>query len=223
MIIFLTLFILTLVIVVHEFGHFIVAKYFKVKVLEFSIGMGTKIYSKGIFSIRLLPLGGYVKLDEKTLENISKIKQICIMIAGIIMNLILAYLCILMLNGFSPIRAFIGLITTIKAYLVAIIHITSLKDLSGPIGIHMAVVQTTSKLGMLKGTQLLVILISINLAIINLFPIPGLDGSRIYITLIKMLGVKISKKIEEKIYVVGFLILITLTIIIIFQDIIKLF
>lgn len=223
MIIFLTLFILTLVIVVHEFGHFIVAKYFKVKVLEFSIGMGTKIYSKGIFSIRLLPLGGYVKLDEKTLEDISKIKQICIMIAGIIMNLILAYLCILMLNGFSPIRAFIGLITTIKAYLVAIIHITSLKDFSGPIGIHMAVVQTTSKLGMLKGTQLLVILISINLAIINLFPIPGLDGSRIYITLIKMLGVKINKKIEEKIYIVGFLILITLTIIIIFQDIIKLF
>ncbi len=222
MIIFLTLFILTLVIVVHEFGHFIVAKYFKVKVLEFSIGMGTKIYSKGIFSIRLLPLGGYVKLDEKTLEDISKIKQICIMIAGIIMNLILAYLCILLLNGIKPVRAFIGLITTIKAYLIAIIHITSLKDLSGPIGIHMAVVQTTSKLGILKGTQLLVILISINLAIINLLPIPGLDGSRIYITLIKMIGVKISKKIEEKIYIVGFLILITLTILVMFQDVLKL-
>lgn len=222
MIIFLTLFILTLVIVVHEFGHFIVAKYFKVKVLEFSIGMGTKIYSKGIFSIRLLPLGGYVKLDEKTLEDISKIKQICIMITGIIMNLILAYLCILLLNGIKPVRAFIGLITTIKAYLIAIIHITSLKDLSGPIGIHMAVVQTTSKLGILKGTQLLVILISINLAIINLLPIPGLDGSRIYITLIKMIGVKISKKIEEKIYIIGFLILITLTILVMFQDVLKL-
>lgn len=194
MIIFLTLFILTLVIVVHEFGHFIVAKYFKVKVLEFSIGMGTKIYSKGIFSIRLLPLGGYVKLDEKTLEDISKIKQICIMIAGIIMNLILAYLCILLLNGIKTVRAFIGLITTIKAYLIAIIHITSLKDLSGPIGIHLAVVNTTKMLGIFKGASLLIVMISINLAIVNLLPIPGLDGSRIYITLIKMIGVKISKK-----------------------------
>lgn len=222
MIIFLTLFILTLVIVVHEFGHFIVAKYFKVKVLEFSIGMGTKIYSKGIFSIRLLPLGGYVKLDEKTLEDISKIKQICIMIAGIIMNLILAYLCILLLNGIKPVRAFIGLITTIKAYLIAIIHITSLKDLSGPIGIHLAVVNTTKMLGIFKGASLLIVMISINLAIVNLLPIPGLDGSRIYITLIKMFGVKISKKIEEKIYIVGFLILITLTILVMFQDVLKL-
>lgn len=222
MIIFLTLFILTLVIVVHEFGHFIVAKYFKVKVLEFSIGMGTKIYSKGIFSIRLLPLGGYVKLDEKTLEDISKIKQICIMIAGIIMNLILAYLCILLLNGIKPVRAFIGLITTIKAYLIAIIHITSLKDLSGPIGIHLAVVNTTKMLGIFKGASLLIVMISINLAIVNLLPIPGLDGSRIYITLIKMIGVKISKKIEEKIYIVGFLILITLTILVMFQDVLKL-
>ncbi len=222
MIIFLTLFILTLVIVVHEFGHFIVAKYFKVKVLEFSIGMGTKIYSKGIFSIRLLPLGGYVKLDEKTLEDISKIKQICIMIAGIIMNLILAYLCIFLLNGIKPVRAFIGLITTIKAYLIAIIHITSLKDLSGPIGIHLAVVNTTKMLGIFKGSSLLIVMISINLAIVNLLPIPGLDGSRIYITLIKMIGVKISKKIEEKIYIVGFLILITLTILVMFQDVLKL-
>lgn len=222
MIIFLTLFILTLVIVVHEFGHFVVAKYFKVKVLEFSIGMGTKIYSKGIFSIRLLPLGGYVKLDEKTLEDISKIKQICIMIAGIIMNLILAYLCILLLNGIKPVRAFIGLITTIKAYLIAIIHITSLKDLSGPIGIHLAVVNTTKMLGIFKGSSLLIVMISINLAIVNLLPIPGLDGSRIYITLIKMIGVKISKKIEEKIYIVGFLILITLTILVMFQDVLKL-
>lgn len=222
MLVVLTIFILTLVILVHEFGHFIVAKYFKVKVLEFSIGMGTKIYSKGIFSIRLLPLGGYVKLDEKTLEDISKIKQICIMIAGIIMNLILAYLCILLLNGIKPVRAFIGLITTIKAYLIAIIHITSLKDLSGPIGIHLAVVNTTKMLGIFKGASLLIVMISINLAIVNLLPIPGLDGSRIYITLIKMFGVKISKKIEEKIYIVGFLILITLTILVMFQDVLKL-
>ena len=59
------LFILMLmaIIVVHEFGHFIVAKMFNIYVPEFSIGMGKALYQrKGketTFSIRLLPVGGY--------------------------------------------------------------------------------------------------------------------------------------------------------------------
>lgn len=222
MLIILTLFILSLVILVHEFGHYITAKIFKVKVLEFSCGMGYRLFSKGIFSIRLLPVGGYVRLDEKSLESISKIKQILIMLAGIFMNLVLAYVVIFFLNGYKPVKAFVSLIVTIKTFLIAILHITSLKDLSGPIGIHLAVVNTTKMLGIMKGTALLIVMISINLAIINLFPIPGLDGSRIYMTLIKMFGIKINKKVEEKIYIVGFLILITLTILVMLQDILKL-
>lgn len=61
-------------IFVHELGHFLVAKLFKVKVLKFSIGFGTPLYSKTIgeteYIIAALPLGGYVKMygeheDEK--------------------------------------------------------------------------------------------------------------------------------------------------------------
>lgn len=222
MLIFLTIFIITLVVIVHELGHFLVAKYFKVKVLEFSCGMGNKIYSKGIFSIRMLPIGGYVKLDEKSLKKIPKISQILIMLAGIIMNFFLGYIAILLLNGFKPILALNSLILTTKNFIIAILHITSIKDLSGPIGIHTSVVKITKMLGIIKGTLIFIVMITINLAIINLLPIPGLDGSRIYLTLIKMLGVKIDKKIEEKIYIIGFLILVTLTIIVMFQDIIKL-
>lgn len=58
--------ILGLLIFVHELGHFLFAKWNKVGVLEFAIGFGHKIFSKKIgettYSLRLIPLGGYVKM-----------------------------------------------------------------------------------------------------------------------------------------------------------------
>ena len=54
----------SLIIIVHELGHFMLAKLNGIKVLEFSIGMGPKIYSyqgkETQYSIGLLPIGGYV-------------------------------------------------------------------------------------------------------------------------------------------------------------------
>lgn len=54
------------IVIVHELGHFTLAKLFKVDVLEFAIGYGPKIYhkkfKKTLFRINIFPLGGYVKL-----------------------------------------------------------------------------------------------------------------------------------------------------------------
>ena len=58
-----------LIILIHEFGHFAVAKLCKMKVNEFSIGMGPKLLKKQVgdtvYSLRLLPVGGFVSLDEE--------------------------------------------------------------------------------------------------------------------------------------------------------------
>ena len=55
----------SLLIIVHELGHFIMAKANGIKVEEFSIGMGPEIFSKKgketQYSLRLFPIGGYVK------------------------------------------------------------------------------------------------------------------------------------------------------------------
>jgi regulator of sigma E protease len=95
---------------VHELGHYLAAKSVKAKIYEFSLGFGPKIFSKkykGImYSIRAIPLGGYVKIagdgdpmgeeerkeleDPNSLKKKSKIAQAWVMLAGIIMNLILA-------------------------------------------------------------------------------------------------------------------------------------
>ena len=92
----------------HEFGHFWIARFFNVKILRFSIGIGRSIYIKRFgkdqteFSIGLLPLGGYVKMlddregevteEEKKREFNSKPiwQRFCIVLAGPIFNFIFA-------------------------------------------------------------------------------------------------------------------------------------
>lgn len=58
--------VLGILVIVHEFGHFLFAKMFKVGVLEYSIGFGEKIWQKKLgetwYSLRAIPLGGYVSM-----------------------------------------------------------------------------------------------------------------------------------------------------------------
>lgn len=93
---------LGVMIIVHELGHFIMAKLNNVKVEEFSIGMGPKIFTyKGKetnYSLSLLPIGGYVSMygqdeevdDDRGLLSKSPLRRISISIAGIFMNFLLA-------------------------------------------------------------------------------------------------------------------------------------
>lgn len=107
---------LGVLILVHELGHFIMAKINKVKVIEFSIGMGPKIFTyKGKetnYSISLLPIGGYVEMlgthetidEENSFSSKSPLRRISIVIAGVVMNFILAmgiFTAITMHSGYT--------------------------------------------------------------------------------------------------------------------------
>jgi regulator of sigma E protease len=67
------LFILGLLIIVHEFGHFMVAKRTGVKIEKFSLGFGPRLFKRKSkdteYSLSLIPLGGYVKLAGDNLEE----------------------------------------------------------------------------------------------------------------------------------------------------------
>lgn len=67
------IFLLSFLVLIHEGGHFIVAKLFKVKVNEFSIGFGKKLIGKQrgetLYSLRLVPLGGYVMLEGEDIDS----------------------------------------------------------------------------------------------------------------------------------------------------------
>lgn len=97
---------LSFLIIVHEFGHFIVAKLSGIKVLEFSLFMGPKLFStqKGetLYSIRLVPLGGFVRMEgeeEASEDNRAYNKKpipvrLAVIAAGPLMNLIIGVLLI---------------------------------------------------------------------------------------------------------------------------------
>lgn len=95
--------IIGLVIFVHELGHFIFAKLFKVKVNQFSIGFGPDIWSKKRgethYSIKLIPLGGFVSPEGESdvtndsphsFNSINRFKRAVILVAGVSMNFLLA-------------------------------------------------------------------------------------------------------------------------------------
>ena len=95
---------LGLLVFIHELGHFIVAKKCNVKVLEFSIGFGPKIFSKKgketEYSLRMIPLGGFVNMlgedekvdDERAYSNVKSWKKFLILLAGGLVNIIFGVL-----------------------------------------------------------------------------------------------------------------------------------
>ena len=101
-------------ILIHEGGHFLAAKFFKVKVEKFSIGFGPRIFSKQgketTYSISLIPFGGYVQMtgemersDEKGAFNNAKIlHRIAIVASGPIINIlfgIIVYFILILTSG----------------------------------------------------------------------------------------------------------------------------
>ncbi len=122
---------LGVLITIHEFGHFIVARYFGVYVQRFSIGMGPVFYKKNDkqgteFALSALPLGGYVAMlsdraiaeDESILDGLSKEQlantfeskpkwqRALIMLAGPIANFLLAILVFAIIYSNSVERQF---------------------------------------------------------------------------------------------------------------------
>ena len=129
---FLALFVL---IVVHEFGHFIVARWCNVKVLRFSFGFGKVLKSwrdkHGTeYAISLFPLGGYVKmLDESegvvleserhlAFNNKSIWARIAIVIAGPLFNFIFAFLALYLVLVIG-IKSLAPMISDVKPYGIA--------------------------------------------------------------------------------------------------------
>jgi regulator of sigma E protease len=102
---------------VHEAGHFFVARFFKVKILDFSIGMGKSIKSwkdksDTEFNLRILPIGGFVRMlgEEDKNENLTDsfsskhyYQKTLILLAGPLANFLLAIILFTGLNLYGNI------------------------------------------------------------------------------------------------------------------------
>lgn len=103
----------SIVIFIHEFGHFIAAKKSGVKVNEFSVGMGPAIFKKQrgetLYAVRVLPIGGYCAMegedeasdDSRSFDKVSTFRRFIIIVAGALMNFLFALLICVFIQSFT--------------------------------------------------------------------------------------------------------------------------
>ena len=127
-----TIFVLGILIFIHELGHFIVAKRVGIKVYRFSLGFPPYIFSKKVgetdYSIGLIPLGGFVKMagenpddpttgDPNEFSSKTLLQRAAVIFAGPFMNYVLALIipvCVLYFSGtpvYDPDRIIVGEVT----------------------------------------------------------------------------------------------------------------
>ena len=93
----------------------------------------------------------------------------------------------------------------------------SIRNIAGPVGI-VAITGRTAKQGFVSLLQLTAIL-SINLGVINLLPIPALDGGHLFFILIETIRRKaVSQRVQERLTQAGFVALMALMVFIVFND-----
>ena len=231
------IFLLGFLIFIHEGGHFLVAKLCKIKVNEFAIGFGPTIWKKQVketkYTIRAIPLGGFVSMEgedgesdhERSFSKASIPKRIAIVAAGAIVNIIFGLFTYFILVAivyksiplaFEATGSFISsMFESLKMLFTGNVGI---KDLTGPVGISQVVSSTTTIVNYIY----IIALISVSLGITNLLPIPALDGGKILLLIIEAIRRKpLKQEIEVQIQLIGFSILIVISLIVTYNDILK--
>ena len=283
----LTIILLGLIIFLHELGHFMTAKWFKMPVKEFSLGMGPKLISKKfgetVYSIRVFPLGGFVNIsgmEEKeiekdaiiveTEEEINKIleenddaiiytqeeideinydnengfftksplQRFIVLIAGVAMNFLSAFIVLFFVDAaMTEIAHDIGFLLQLKITWKLFLQIfyetlngvkllftghVAPKEMTGPVGLPKVVGQIYKSEG-ISVMKNIFALLSVNIGIMNLLPIPALDGGRILFVIPEFFGIKVNKKVENTVHMCGMILLIILMLFIMFNDIMNYF
>lgn len=226
-------------VLIHEGGHFLVAKLFKIKVNEFAIGFGPTIFTKEKgetkYALRLIPLGGFVSMEgeeersdkEGSFSMASIPKRIAIVAAGGLVNIIFGILLYYIISSIALNSIYVGLIDT-KDFVISIFDSIRLlftgnitmDQMTGIVGISDIVVNTNGIMNYLY----IMALISASLGITNLLPLPPLDGGKIVIYLIEAIRRKpMKEETELRIQSLGFSLLIILAIFVTYNDIIRIF
>ena len=225
-------------ILIHEAGHFVVAKLCKVKVNEFAIGFGPAIWKKQgketSYEIKAIPMGGFVNMlgeeepveDERAYNKKSIPKKICILLAGGAVNIIFGLIvCAIVASSILGIKN--GILFTGEFLKVTFQGIGQLftgqigtEQLVGVVGISDMVVETQ---GLMDFAYMLAV-ISVSLGVTNLLPFPPLDGGKILLLLIEAIRRKpLKQNTEIGIQMAGFFLLIGLSIFVTYNDIARIF
>lgn len=243
------IFLLGFLIIIHEGGHFFVAKLCKVRVNEFAIGFGKVIWQKQgketKYSIRLIPLGGFCSMEGEEEESEEKgsfskasvWRRMAIVVAGATVNIlfgIIVYFILVSTVGLQFVdsakdtffnRVHYGAIST-GEFISSILNSIKMLFVNGlqtdqMVGIVGISEVVVKTTGIINYIYLLAV-ISVSLGVTNLLPIPALDGGKLLILFIEVIRKKPMKmETEAKIQLIGFSILFALFLFVTYNDIVR--
>lgn len=205
-----------------------------------------------MYSFRALPIGGYCALegefaDDATEEEIENFvdedprafvnqplwKQALVLVAGSAVNFIFGFILIYIVylvlteGRLSVIsaawRECMEMSGSIFTFLGGLFNGScSVQDVSGVVGI-ISIVAETASYGLIN-VFYLIALLSVNLSVMNMLPIPGLDGGRLFVLIVKTLsGGRLSGKAENIINGIGMVFLLLLIFLVAIKDVVVLF
>ena len=219
----LVFFTISMLILLHEAGHLIAAKWAGIPVFRFSIGFGRRLWgfnwNDTEYQVSLIPCGGYALLgikDEKAYFALPLRKRILFALGGPAANILGAIVCLSLINvalhGISlnailiqPLRE----TWEMAVYICAAIPVLFSKpdQLSGVVGI---VAMGGQHVGMNISRLLhLCVLLNVNLAVLNLLPIPPLDGGKVVMGVIEKICTPL-RRLELPLTIAGWVALISL-------------
>lgn len=240
------LFVFSIVVVVHELGHFIVARKLGVEVGEFSVGfplsprLCTLFRHRGTeFTLRLLPLGGFVRFSDAAVLDghgrgaPSRPARAAIMAAGAVCNMGFAwavfFVFFLIAAGSQPVEALGASLSTLgdmtlRTVLLPLSILSGqggLGAVAGPVGIASmagkAAEQGLMSLWFFTGA------LSVSLGIVNLFPLPALDGGRLAMLAVEIVvGKQPSPKVRQLVTAAGLVLFLVLSLAVTVKDIVSL-
>lgn len=221
-------------LLVHEAGHYVAARATGIAVAEFSVGLGPRLggFRAGgtEWSLRAVPLMGYVRWHEEgpeAFDNAPAGARVITLLAGPLANLVLVFILAIAavrLTGATwletPGLAVQYTAEMIRYFFGAVIDMfrgIGLDQLSGAVGIARQTAQAASE----GSVQLSVAaaLLSLNLAVLNLLPLPFLDGGRICLVgLERLRRRRLDPLLEGWIHVGGFVALVLLGLVMVLKD-----
>jgi regulator of sigma E protease len=211
------LFLLSLLIVVHELGHLVAAKAVGIPVAGFSVGFGPKVWSRRMgqveYSLRALPLGGFVTpaLEEEAFAAVPLARRLVFFLGGPLANLLAALPALAALNALRGnasaynllVAPFLQLTAACGQFLGMLPGLFRQPEaLQGILGI---VIEGGQAAAAGRGLELGIYL-SISLALLNLLPIPVLDGGQITLGCLEALFPR-AARLRVPLTVVGLLFL----------------
>jgi regulator of sigma E protease len=189
----LMVFVLGMLILVHELGHLVAAKGTGIPVERFSVGFGPRLLGFRMngteYWLSLIPLGGYVMPhaeEDDELMQISLWRRVLFCLGGPLANVVAAWACLAVFQAAATGVSLPALILKPAADLSAMAHqiLSALPALFRQTDQMSGIVGIVAMGGQLAGSDLtrlfgFSVFLNVNLAIFNLLPLPPLDGGKI--------------------------------------------